>query len=407
MEPVDEDIVIVGAGIAGLSASLGLHRLGLRSLVLESSESLRITGFALAVWTNAWRALDALNVGEGLRQRSFQIRGFRVASLDTGLPTAELSLEQPKFENYESRCIKRRELLETLAKELPQGTIRFSSKVVSIEESGHLKVVHLADGCVIRTKVLVGCDGVKSTVGKWLGLSTPISVGRSAIRGYVEYANAHNFKPKFHGYFGRGIRFGFAPCDDHSLYWFCTFSPSTPNWHEDKARNPAEMKEFVLSKIPNVPNEVLEIVEETKLDLISCADLKMRLPWDILLRDIAKGNVCVAGDALHPMTPDIGQGGCSALEDGIILARCIAESFKRISKEGSDFDEEMEAIHEGLEKYAKCRKWRSFSLISVAGLVGFIQESDHKLVRFFREKFLSKYTLATMMRMTNYDCGKL
>ncbi|CAI9117033.1 OLC1v1018344C1 [Oldenlandia corymbosa var. corymbosa] len=404
---MEEDIVIVGAGIAGLSASLGLHRLGLRSLVLESSESLRITGFALTVWTNAWKALDALNVGDGLRQRSVQLRRFQLSSLDTGEPAAELSLEKHKFGNYESRCIKRRDLLETLAKELPQGTIRYSSKVVSIEESGHFKVVHLADGCVIRTKVLIGCDGVNSTVGKWLGLSAPVSVGRSAIRGYVEYLDAHNFEPKFHGYFGGGIRFGFLPCDAKSIYWFCTLSPSTSNWHVDKARSPTQMKEFVLGKLANISNEVSDIVAKTNLDLISCADLKMRLPWDILLRDIAKRNLCVAGDALHPMTPDLGQGGCSALEDGVIFARCIAESFKKISNESVD-DREMAAIiEEGVQKYAKYRKWRSFSLISAARLVGFIQESDNKLVSFLREKFLSKYSIATVIKMSEYDCGKL
>nr|GME00112.1 monooxygenase 2-like [Ipomoea batatas] len=67
-----EDIVIVGAGIAGLATALGLHRQGVRSMVLESSESLRAAGFALGLWTNAWRALDALAIGDSLRQQSVQ-----------------------------------------------------------------------------------------------------------------------------------------------------------------------------------------------------------------------------------------------------------------------------------------------------------------------------------------------
>ncbi|KAG4153168.1 hypothetical protein ERO13_D04G167950v2 [Gossypium hirsutum] len=62
-----EDVVIVGAGVAGLTTSLGLHRLGIRSLVLESSDKLRITGFAFTTWSNAWKALDAIGIGESLR----------------------------------------------------------------------------------------------------------------------------------------------------------------------------------------------------------------------------------------------------------------------------------------------------------------------------------------------------
>ncbi|KAL0432324.1 UNVERIFIED_CONTAM: Monooxygenase 3 [Sesamum latifolium] len=201
---IHEDIVIVGAGIAGLSTALGLHRFGIRSLVLESSDGLRITGFALTMWTNAWRALDALGIGDSLRARSLRMQG----------------------DTFESRCVRRKDLLETLGRELPQGTIRYSSRIVSIEESGRLKLLHLADGTVVRAKVLIGCDGVNSIVAKWLGLQNPVNAGRSAIRGFVEYMDGHGLEPKFHAYFGGGVRYGFIPCDQKSIYWFCTFTPS-------------------------------------------------------------------------------------------------------------------------------------------------------------------------------------
>jgi hypothetical protein len=57
--------------------------------------------------------------------------------------------------NHEVRCINRKLLLEALAKELPSGTIRFSSKVVCIEQSGFFKLVHLADGTIFKTKVKI------------------------------------------------------------------------------------------------------------------------------------------------------------------------------------------------------------------------------------------------------------
>ncbi|KAL5561226.1 hypothetical protein UlMin_030973 [Ulmus minor] len=75
MEVGDENILIVGAGIAGRSTSLGLHRLGISSLVMEASDSLRITGFAFTTWTNAWKALHALGIGDSLRQQHQQLYG--------------------------------------------------------------------------------------------------------------------------------------------------------------------------------------------------------------------------------------------------------------------------------------------------------------------------------------------
>ncbi|KAL9317053.1 hypothetical protein ACSQ67_013570 [Phaseolus vulgaris] len=74
MESVVENVVIVGAGIARLATSLALHRLGVRSLVLEYSDSLRVTAFALATWTNAWKAFDALSVGHILRHQHLQLK---------------------------------------------------------------------------------------------------------------------------------------------------------------------------------------------------------------------------------------------------------------------------------------------------------------------------------------------
>nr|CAB3497046.1 unnamed protein product [Digitaria exilis] len=87
MEPKDaaaEDVVIAGAGLAGLAVALGLHRKGVRSLVLESSPSLRASGFAFGTWKNAFRALDALGVGDKIRKQHLQAQTLRVVSLVTG-----------------------------------------------------------------------------------------------------------------------------------------------------------------------------------------------------------------------------------------------------------------------------------------------------------------------------------
>lgn len=88
-----EEVVIVGAGIAGLTTSLGLHRLGIRSLVLESSAGLRVTGFAFTTWTNAWRALDAVGIGHSLRQQHGFLEGLVASSTVVSKPGRQTSFK--------------------------------------------------------------------------------------------------------------------------------------------------------------------------------------------------------------------------------------------------------------------------------------------------------------------------
>ncbi|XP_075674276.1 monooxygenase 2-like [Castanea sativa] len=406
-----QDIVIVGAGIAGLTASLGLHKLGIRSLVLESSSSLRITGFAIGTWTNAWKALDAVGIGDSLRQQYKQIYWNLSTSTISGVQTAAMSfVAKGKYGDHEFRCVNRKLLLEALAKELPSGTIRFSSKVVSIEILDFYKLVHLADGTTLKTKVLIGCDGVNSVVAKWLGFKAPTFTGRAAIRGCVNFKSNHGFEPKFFQFFGKAFRFGFLPYEDNGVYWFLLTSS------EDKERedDPIKMKQFVLSKLGNeyVPDEIKAIVENTELDSIISSPLRYRHPWELFWGNINKDNVCVAGDALHPMTPDIGQGGCAALEDGVVLARCLAGALLKEQSEetrgkGDREREEYKRIEMGLKKYAKERRWRSIELISTSYFVGFLQQGNGQVTSFLRDNILPTFLARLPLKRADFDCGKL
>ncbi|KAK8314860.1 hypothetical protein V6Z12_D01G200300 [Gossypium hirsutum] len=383
-----EDVVIVGAGIAGLTTSLGLHRLGIRSLVLESSDELRITGFAFTTWSNAWKALDAVGIGESLRHQHYLTPSILVASTFLDQPASEIS-----YKGHEIRCLQRRLLLETLAKELPSDTIRFSSKVVSIEESGFFKRLHLSDGTILKTKVLIGCDGVNSVVAKWLGFDKPVFTGRSAIRGSANFKGGHGFGLKFRQFLGKGLRSGFLP-------------------YEELEDDPVKLKQFVMSKLEDIPNEMKSVVGKTELDAIASSPLRYRRPWELLWGNISKGNVCVAGDALHPMTPDLGQGGCAALEDGVVLARCIAEALLKPGGEENngkivDEEEEYKRIEMGLKNYAQERRWRSIDLVSTASMVGYIQQNSGKIMNFLRDKFLSRFLPGMLLRKASFDCGTL
>ncbi|KAG2716388.1 hypothetical protein I3843_03G126000 [Carya illinoinensis] len=163
----EEDVVIVGAGIAGLATAVALKRVGVRALVLEKSEGLRATGTALGLYKNAWLALDALGIAHKLTATYAPCIKESITNVDTGA-IQKFSFAKSEGDGHVFRVIHRKALLEALAEELPVDNIRFSSKLKSIgnqaQNGSSLAIIHLADVASIKAKALVGCDGVHSMV---------------------------------------------------------------------------------------------------------------------------------------------------------------------------------------------------------------------------------------------------
>ncbi|KAL2602687.1 hypothetical protein AAZV13_10G241450 [Glycine max] len=150
------------------------------------------------------------------------------------------------------------------------------------------------------------------------------------------------------------------------------------SWLADKELedNPTKLKEYVLNTLEKMPSDVRYYIEKIKLDVFLLAPLGYRHPWELMFGNISKGNACVGGDAFHPMTPDLGQGGCCALEDGVVLSGCLAEAFSKPSTHIKENDKEANQyrrIEESLKKYANERRWRSIDVNATTYMVGYIQ----------------------------------
>ncbi|KAK9271847.1 hypothetical protein L1049_002212 [Liquidambar formosana] len=382
MGVAEEEVVIVGAGIAGLATALALKRVGIRALVLERSDGLRTTGAAIGLFPNAWLALDALGVSHKLT-----------------------SIYAPPQNGNGPRSVHRRALLEALAEELPDDTIRFSSKLTSIEtqaqEGSSITIIRLEDGAIIKAKVLIGCDGVHSVVARWLGLSEPVNSGRWAVRGLAIFPQGHGLKQEVRQFLDTGKRGGFDPLTDKEVYW--AFVGDSTMKGEDMTSDPKLIQRAVLENFAeDFPPLYKDIVRHSDLATLSWAPLMLRFPWDVLFGKVSKGNITVAGDAMHPMTPDLAQGGCSALEDAVVLGRYIGESF--IQNGGLEPAEVTRAI----EGYVKARRWRATALITGSFLSGWVQQGGSTWwMKFFRDVIFYGLLFRRVFAATQYDCGKL
>ncbi|XP_043715552.1 monooxygenase 2-like isoform X2 [Telopea speciosissima] len=361
-----EDIVVVGAGIAGLATALSLHRLGVRSLVLEQAESLRTSGTSLTLFKNGWSVLDAIGVADELRTQFLEIQGMVVKSED-GRKLRSFKFKE-EAEGQEVRAVERRILLETLANRLPSDSICFSSKLAKIEKTGTGEtLLELVDGTQLLAKVVIGCDGIRSPIAKWMGFSEPHYAGHCAYRGLGFYPNGQPFEPNVNYVYGRGLRAGFVPVSPTKVYWFICFNSPSPGPRID---DPFSLKKEAREMIKGWPSELLNVIDMSAEDTLSRTPLTDRWLWPIISPSASADGVVLVGDAWHPMTPNLGQGGCCALEDAIVLSRKLAGALKSGHT----------SVDDALRLYTTERWPRIFPLTIRANLVGALLQWENPVV---------------------------
>jgi len=171
--------------------------------------------------------------------------------------------------------------------------------------------------------------------------------------------------------------------------------------------NPVKMKQLVLNKLEKMPSHVKCFIEKTEAEDILTSPLRYRHQWELVLGNISKGNVCVVGDAFHPMAPDLGQGGCCSLEDGIVLGRHLAQAFSKTPTKDLKDEEQYKEIEGSLRKYARERRWRNIDISVTSYVLGLLLQGDLKLVAHVRDRVLPHFLAELLLKKSDFDCGKL
>ncbi|XP_020583784.1 uncharacterized protein LOC110026915 [Phalaenopsis equestris] len=398
-----EEMVIVGGGIAGIATALALKRVGKGCLILERWHELRESGAAVGIQPNAWRALNALGIANKLIPNYGILQGGNVRNLETGTVQRVVFAGSSDREGYEARVVHRKALLEALAEEIPPESIRFCSKLASIRtevgpDSSNITVLQLEDGDIIKAKAVIGCDGLHSVVAQWLGLAPPRHSGRSAVRGLAVFPEGHGLNHEVQTFLTADKRGGFTPLNDHDVYWFIVHL-TTPKVKEMGRHPELIQREVLLNLAVDLPPKLTEMVNHTVPSSLTWDPLMFRAPWQVLFGRAHRGCVTVAGDAFHPTTPDLGQGACVALEDAVVLARCLARA------------ESPKEVEESMERYVAERRWRVAGIITASYFSGSVQQASAgvwtRVVRLVRDFLFYRFIFTWISGLARFDCGSL
>jgi 2-polyprenyl-6-methoxyphenol hydroxylase-like FAD-dependent oxidoreductase len=310
--------IIIGGGIGGLCAAIGLNRVGVRSAIFEQADQLREVGAGLTLWINATRALERLGATGDLLEcgsavARFEERSWRGDVLSV-LPLARLGM---KLGAPVSTCVHRGEFLKQLARQIDPKNIHCYARCTGFEGDDIGVTVRFADGREERGDVLVGADGLHSVVRARLhGESKPRYAGYTCWRGLARFE--HKGLPSDAAFeaMGPGKRFAAHHCGKGRVFWY-----GTKNTPEGMADAPGGRKAEAQECFRDWFSPIPELIEATPPDGILRNDIVDRMP----IRSWGKGRVTLLGDAAHPTTPNLGQGACQAIEDAVTLAHCLGQ----------------------------------------------------------------------------------
>lgn len=392
----EETVVICGAGIAGMASARALHMVGIPSVILERGEDeSRTEGTAIALWVNAFRALDALGIGDELRAEYPNLERFKLCN-QTGRVLKEFELDECDGGPHEFRGVRRSKLLQSLQKDLPKGMIHFSCPVKSAASTENGALVVLENGQSVPCRAVLGCDGVRSNVAKSLGLPPAQYAGYQAYRGVAKFDGGIPFERAvyqvWHTEGASGTRFGMYPMNSKEVYWFVCF-----NWPDETSQmSPKEKKADALRFVSDWGFGIADVVRNTPEENIIRSKIGDRLLLPPFQKQWGRGYISLAGDAAHPMTPNLGQGGCCALEDAVVLGRMLGGSLPGPT------------TMEALRAYEKERMERAAYLTLRSRVFGALLQLPLRPVTMTRDLIVSTaFKPDHFLDHTMYDCGIL
>lgn len=339
-------ILIVGAGIGGQSAAIGLKKAGFEVDIIELHKEFNVYGVGIIQQANALRALDAIGVADEAMRRGSPYGKVKLC-LPHGVQIGEAGT--PPIGRFPSHNgISRRILHDVLFEEAQRIGLKYRMgvSVESIDNQPDVANVTFTDGTTGSYDVVIAADGVSSKVRKlifgdyklnYVGLS----VWRYAFKRPANLDTGYIFFNKKH-------KIGVIPMTADSCYIFLNSAEGdNPIIPEDQLVE--KLKGYMSAyPVPLVQELIPQVTDPKLVNYRALETLKMPAPW-------YKNRVVILGDAAHTTIPQLGSGAALAIEDAVVL-------IEELQKEGE--------VEEVFERYMKRRYERCMMVVDVSETLG-------------------------------------
>jgi salicylate hydroxylase len=316
-------ILIVGAGIGGLNAALALTRDGHDVTVYEQAPRLAELGAGVQISANGSRVLFALGLEDAIRRVWCEPAGKEIRLWNTGETWKLFDLGAESVARYGApyfmihRADLHGVLIDAVRAQKPDA-IRLGMRCTDFAHNGKSVTLHLANGERVTGDALIGADGVHSRIRNILaGDDRPEFTGCMAWRGLVpvEKLPAHmrrNVGVNWVGPGGHIVNYQLRRAEIFNFVGIVERDWRLESWTEKGTR------EECAADFPGWHDDIHAIIRS----------IEQPYKWALLgrtpLTRFSHGRVTLLGDAAHPTLPMLAQGANMAIEDGIVLARCLS-----------------------------------------------------------------------------------
>ncbi|WP_276256301.1 FAD-dependent oxidoreductase [Halomontanus rarus] len=315
----DRKALIIGCGVAGPVLALYLQRIGITPVIFEGRPEPRDdVGFFLNLAENGTDVLETLGIKEdvledGHRSNRLVFQNHRQKQLG---------------ENPSETVLIKRGLLTKGLREVAteQGiTVEFGKRLTDVQiPHKDMAIAYFDDGTEAHGDFLIGCDGIHSQTRRSILPNAPDPEYTEIIDSGA-FTRNDSISPSngvMRMTFGADGFFGYQKVPTGEIYWFENHErKEAPDRDELDAISPEEWKEKLLRLHKDDHNEVTEIIRSTddRIGKWPVYDLPSLPTWH-------QGTVCLIGDAAHATSPHVGQGASLAMEDAIVLAKCLRDT---------------------------------------------------------------------------------